>query len=389
MSILCDGRQFAFTYQAVQIASGEEKDRPALYRTMLVDVFPGGVRLVAVDGYLLLVGWVERADTITDTDRVDDGELADESFVVKDPHLRLLGLLKHIYSVTKGQDEGDTNPISLRIRTGGDIVGRAQQALDGMEPDRLTFEIPDVEAVTLEVADTPFPNWRLPHTPEHTAEFGVGVAGILRLGKLAKLHEGAHVRMTFGGTDGAALVQLEAPGTFAPFDIRGLVMPVRLSDEFRTEWGPVHVPADASDLDDEPLPDVVNGGDGWSVVSMDAVRAAKIAQREQAAGWVISSQIGSTALLVRKMKVSSGRASDLLEELELIGVVGSASESGHRAVLVSALELANGVITDWRTPEERTTPSDTFTGAVDDAFPGATVSVAGNVTTINVPMGDD
>jgi hypothetical protein len=157
--------------------------------------------------------------------------------------------------------------------------------LDGFEIERLTFEAPDVKAVVVEVSPTAFPNWRIPHDAEPTAEIGLGVGAILKLGKLAKLHEGAHVRMTFSGQHGAALVQLEAPGTNEVFDIRGLAMPTRLSDEFRTEWGPISIPTDASDLDDES--------------------------------------------------------------------------------------------------------SDAFADAVQDQFPGATVSVAGNVTTINVPMGDN
>jgi hypothetical protein len=279
MSILCDGRQFAFTYQAVQIAAGTDKDFPAFYRTMVVDVFPGGIRLVAFDLSLVLVGWVERLDIIGDTNRVEDGEVPDESYVIRDPSLRLLEMMKDVHTTTK-----DSLPIQLQIRRGS-IGPTTQPALDGFEIERLTFEAPDVKAVVVEVSPTAFPNWRIPHDAEPTAEIGLGVGAILKLGKLAKLHEGAHVRMTFSGQHGAALVQLEAPGTNEVFDIRGLAMPTRLSDEFRTEWGPISIPTDASDLDDES--------------------------------------------------------------------------------------------------------SDAFADAVQDQFPGATVSVAGNVTTINVPMGDN
>lgn len=46
-------------WRAVSLAAGED-DRPSLDRTMLVEIYPGGIRLVATDTYILSAGAVIR-----------------------------------------------------------------------------------------------------------------------------------------------------------------------------------------------------------------------------------------------------------------------------------------------------------------------------------------
>ena len=149
---------------SVAQASANDKDLPTLHRTIALEVFPNGLRLVATDRYILLSAWVP---DLGDTDEPELSILPDRVVVAQDADGRCKGLLAYMLAVqARMEKERDrqlqwgelvaTIDFDVRLPEGID----PQETLEGLEPTFAVIEVPDMERVWLPVIESMYPDWR-------------------------------------------------------------------------------------------------------------------------------------------------------------------------------------------------------------------------------------
>lgn len=242
-------RDLAPAWLSVSLASSSDKLRPALFRTVLVEQFSAGVRLVATDSYSLLASWVPCAD---DPD-APEPDLAEAPMVVAvpiDEHGRARSLMGHALALAdKLDDDGPDVEVSLRLGIIDLLDAEDRPTLDGLEPEIATIEVPDRERLRLRVYDGEFPTWRNLVRPWQRVETdALAIAGerTALLAKLAKYC--GSLGLTFGGPDRP--VRVESLRRWPA--VAGLVMPCRWDIESNR-------PADEAEADDAETEDDPEG----------------------------------------------------------------------------------------------------------------------------------
>lgn len=241
-----DAGLFARAWLSVALASGKDKDRPALDRTVMLEVFERGVRLVAVDGFMLLRSWVPFESW--DMEAEPELEEAPEAFAVAvDEHGRAKSLAGHIVSITSGED---ALPIEMDVSLG--VVEPEDDdapSLPGLEAEWVVLEIPGSERLRLRTFDDGgFPQWRSVSggfISQSVRAIALNPELVARVAKLERFHRGLPLLWYFGGPDSAA--RIEIPKAWPT--VHGLVMPVRW------DWD-LDQPADTPEAGgDEETPD--------------------------------------------------------------------------------------------------------------------------------------
>lgn len=231
-----DAPTFARAWLSVAQASSNDKDLVTLDRTVAIEEYPSGYRLVATDRFILLTAWVPGADSVSG--RVPElYELPDRTVVAKDSDGRGKSLLGYILTLAKRDDVPDLDirvDFDVRVPAGQD----ADQPLEGMDPSYVVLSVPDVEKVYLETVEADFPAWRpllLDHHSQDTKRIALSLERLNRLAALRKWNDGP-LLWTFGGADSVAMVELHESDPH----VSGLVMPVRwvLPGEKRSEDQP-------------------------------------------------------------------------------------------------------------------------------------------------------
>jgi hypothetical protein len=245
-----DAYLLARVWLAVALAQSQDAERPALYRSTLVEWFDDeGIRLVSTDGYILLAGWLPYGTVFGGFDPAPAPPLyrdPDMVTVVRDVDKRALQLLAYLRSATKGQPEGKAEPIDVTLQL-IKPTGAQPSLSEELAAAKFVFEVPGAERLVLGTFDGEFPTWRQLFDRRSTTPvdvIGFGPQGILRLGALSKLFGGTPIKFAFAGPHGPAEIAL----TTADVSIRGLAMPVR--DDGRP------VDPDAGDDPDGPSIDV-------------------------------------------------------------------------------------------------------------------------------------
>lgn len=355
-----DGVQLADAWLSVFAASAKEKHYPELWKTIALEEYPAGIRLVATDRVVLLTAWVPDLDNYYGSPPVFE-EAPDRVIVARDADGRARSLLGYVLSLAfRDTKPEDYTPGEVQVRIDFDVklpAGAAgtQDVLDGMDPTYAVLSVPDVEKVYLEIQATSYPDWRpllADHRPRKTSDIVVAAEVVERLAKIRK-HASGRIKWTFGGRDETALVSFPESDPH----VHGVVMPVRTAEDeekardqecracvmgpfcLRHATGVIvaststSAPEAASSAEPTPA-DPVPAGQASAEVDPDA------ALLRQAAELVISTQFGSASMLQRKLRVGFAKAGRLMTQLENAGVVSPVPVDGKtRDVLVKPDQL--------------------------------------------------
>lgn len=248
---------------ATALASTADKGLTQLDRTIAIEDYPHGIRLVATDRFTLLTAWVPNIDTPSDREPELD-EAPDRTVIVWDKDGRGKGLLGYLLGLWnrlepaerefKAEDGTFTLDLAYDVRLpAGSALAPTDETLEGLEPSYVVLDVKDTERVYLPVIEALYPSWRAivhGHVAESTKAIRLNPDRLAILGKLGKYAGDAppFIEWTFMGAERAAL--LDMPETWPR--IRGVVMP--------TKWVTEHDPEPKeTSVGDENCPTCADG----------------------------------------------------------------------------------------------------------------------------------
>lgn len=364
-----DAPTLANAWLAVSQATSRARDEVTeLSRTIAIERYDTGVRLVATDRFMLLTAWVPALDHLYDGEPALD-EAPEETVIAQDGDNRGKGLLTYLLALNRREDpKGNWEPghefrrtvdVSFDARKPED-ADAPQGSFEGFENVYVLIDAEDLERVYLPVVQSEYPDWRrvtLGFSPEETKAIAFWPELVERLAKVRKWADGPLV-WSFGGVTKAAAVQWPES---VPL-IEGFVMPRKWvldgehadeeSDEDRPGYdgededtGPTEpkprttaqekVGQWAKHLRDEGITVHVSGSGPMATALRDAAgNDDDLDLLVQATELVVSTQFGSTSMIQRKLRVGFAKAARLVDALEEHGIVGPADGSRARDVLV-------------------------------------------------------
>lgn len=213
-------RLFAAAWSNVSLASSQDDERPALFKTVCIEIHgPGEVRLVAADGYMILQSWV----TANETPDPGIGVIpdSDHRIVVADTEGLAKQFAAHLLAATKKDGEIQWREVTMRL---GSLEDPARPTLmPELDRKGLTLITDDLR-IQLPVIESPFPSWAsMWPTEERRAPAGRCAYNAEFLARFAKFKDAAgKVSLTFTTAIGPTVVEVQSEPP-----VSGLLMPMR------------------------------------------------------------------------------------------------------------------------------------------------------------------
>ena len=233
-----DGPLLARAWLAVATAAGTSKDYPLLYKTVAVEEFPNGVRLVSTDTTVLLTAFVPDLEHHYDLAEPERALLPDRTVIAADVDGRGRSFLGYVISLAARGDGDDYVPGDVEVQVDFNVTGpgfgsSSQPSFDGMDLTYVVLSTPDVEKVYLPVHQGAPVDWRPildSFTGKSTTDVTLSGELLERLGKIRK-HAGGFIRLTLSGKKNPVRIEY----TQADPKVWGVLMPARDDDPSETE----------------------------------------------------------------------------------------------------------------------------------------------------------
>lgn len=231
MKLFFDADNIALSWLSAAIASDKHDSQPVLDRTVCIEWFDQGARIIATDGVLLIHAWAPTTNANAWYAPGDD-EPPERRIVVFDPDGRGTGLLKYARKLCVAADKADeAHPdLSIEVRTAPPRPS-GHVAMPGLEAECVVLEVPGAEKVLLDVIDGEYPSWQgvARQSVEPTDDVMFAAERLKQVALLGRI-QGRPVRWRFSGQ---RLAVLEVEDT--DLETGGVLMALRDPDAVRAE----------------------------------------------------------------------------------------------------------------------------------------------------------